>query len=84
MFNDLFDQIAKWRHITIQKLGVRKIMISTTVFNIDQNLKWGTNQHIRMISEELCDTEIWSNGFAIGINYILKYIIIWNSNSKNI
>ncbi len=37
MFNDLFDQIAKWRHITIQKFGVRKIMISTTVFNIDQN-----------------------------------------------
>ncbi len=37
-----------------------------------------------MIFEELCDTEIWSNGFAIGINHILKYIIIWNSNSKNI
>ncbi len=29
MFNDLFDQIAKWRHITIQKFGVRKIMIRT-------------------------------------------------------
>ncbi len=34
---------------------------STTVFNIDNNVSWEANQHIRMISEGSCDTEDWSN-----------------------
>ncbi len=39
-----------------------KILSSTTVFNIDINKKsWAVNQHIRMISEESCDTDDWSN-----------------------
>ncbi len=39
------------------------------------------NQHIRMISDGLCDTEDWSNdtknsALITGTNYILKYIKI--------
>ncbi len=26
-----------------------------------QHVSWAANQHIRMISEESCDTEDWSN-----------------------
>ncbi len=32
-----------------------------TVFNIDNNNTFFTNQHIRMISEESRDIEEWSN-----------------------
>ncbi len=28
---------------------------------IIRNVSWAANQHIRMISEESCDTEDWSN-----------------------
>ncbi len=47
--------------------------------NIKQ--KWFSEifQHIKMISEESCDTEDWNNGywkFRISINTILKYIKI--------
>ncbi len=35
--------------------GLKKILCSTTVFNIDNN------QHIIMISEGSCDTEDWRN-----------------------
>ncbi len=43
------------------------------------HVSWAANQHIRMISEESCDTEDWSNdaentALITGINYILKYI----------
>ncbi len=47
---------------------------------IKRNVSWASSQHIRMISEGLCDIDDWSNGcwkfsFAItGINSILKYI----------
>ncbi len=34
-----------------------------------------------MISEELCDTEDWSNDLITGINYILQYIQIENCNN---
>ncbi len=58
-----------------------KILSSTTVFNIDDDKKvsWVANQHIRMISEESCDTEDKSNdaensALITEINYILKYI----------
>ncbi len=53
---------------------------SMTLFNIEKNKCWPTNQHIRMISEG-CDTD-WSNkcwkfSFATaGINYIFLYIQI--------
>ncbi len=67
-----------------------KILSSTAVFNIDNNKAfWAPNQRIRMISEELCDTESCSNGcwkrmFAItGMNLkiyskrkVLFYIVI--------
>ncbi len=48
-----------------------------------QKLLGFQNQHIRMISEESCDTEDWSNdaensALITGINYILKYIHIEN------
>ncbi len=32
------------------------------MFNIDKKMFWAAKQHIRMISEESCDTEDWSNG----------------------
>ncbi len=39
-----------------------KIWSSTSIFNIDnKNVSWAANQHIRMISEDSCDTEDWSN-----------------------
>ncbi len=38
-----------------------KILSSTNVFNIDDNIYWAHNQYIRMISEGSCDTENWSN-----------------------
>ncbi len=40
-----------------------KMLSSTTdVFNIwIINVYWAANQHIRMISEGSCDTEVWSN-----------------------
>ncbi len=54
----------------------------STFIIIKINVSWAPNEHIRMISEGLCDTEDWSNGcwkfsFAITwINYIWKYIKI--------
>ncbi len=58
-------------------------MVSTKIWssNTDNNQKWASNQHIRMISEGSCDTEDWSNdaensALITGINYILKYIKI--------
>ncbi len=40
-----------------------KILCSTTFSTliIKRNVSCATNQHIRMISEESCDTEDWSN-----------------------
>ncbi len=43
-----------------------------------RNVSWAANQYIRMISEESCDTEDWSNDaensdLITAINYILKY-----------
>ncbi len=51
------------------------------------HVSWASNQHIRMISEESCDTEDWSNdaensALITEINYILKYITIQNSYLK--
>ncbi len=48
---------------------------------------WAANQHIRMISEGLCDTEDWSNdaenvALITGINSFLKYIQIESSYFK--
>ncbi len=48
---------------------------------------WFWNQYIRMISEESCDTEDWSNdaensALIIGINYSLLYIHKENSYFK--
>ncbi len=42
------------------------------------NVFGAANQHIKMISEESCDSEDWSNdaensALATGINYILKF-----------
>ncbi len=55
------------------KMLNHNILSSTTVFNIYNN--WTSNQHIRMISEDSCDTEDC-------IFYILKFIEIvvlnWN------
>ncbi len=34
---------------------------SSTTFIIIRNVSWAAYQHIRMISEESCDTEDWSN-----------------------
>ncbi len=47
-------------HQSIEKLyciSFQKILSSTAVFNIDNNVSWAANQHIRMISEGSCDTE---------------------------
>ncbi len=38
-----------------------KILSSTNVFNIDDNIYWAQNQYIRIISEGSCDTEDWNN-----------------------
>ncbi len=38
-----------------------KILSSTNVFNIDDNIYWAHNRYIRMISDGSCDTENWSN-----------------------
>ncbi len=53
----------------------KKILSNTTVSTLI------INQHIRMISEESCDTEDWSNdaenaALITGITYVLKYIKI--------
>ncbi len=46
---------------------------------IIRNVPWAANQYIRMISEESCDTEDWSNdaenshALITAINYILQY-----------
>ncbi len=56
-----------------------KILVSTTVFNIDNNKKcfWSSKlDDFWRIMEQWC----WKFSFAItGINYILKYIQIENS-----
>ncbi len=40
----------------------QKYLSSATVASIDNNkCFWAANQHIRMISEESCDTEDWNN-----------------------
>ncbi len=58
-----------------------KILSSTTVFNIETNKKCIEmyNHYIRMISEESCDTEDWSNdaeksALITETNYILKIL----------
>ncbi len=53
-----------------------KMWSSTTDFNIDDNVSWAENQHIRMISEGSCDTEDWSND-AENSAYI-QYIYMYN------
>ncbi len=58
-----------------------KTLSSTNVSNIDNNnnnVSWAANQHVKMISEGLCDTYVWSNrcwkiSFA-SQEYIFKYI----------
>ncbi len=54
---------------------------------IIRNDSWAASHHIRMISEESCDTEDWSNDaensvLITGINYILTYMKIENSYLK--
>ncbi len=54
---------------------------------IIRNTSWTANHHIRMISEESCDTEDWSNdaensALITAINYILQYIQTENSYYK--
>ncbi len=54
---------------------------------IIRNVSWAANQYIRMISEESCDTEDWSNdaentALITEINYILQYIRIEDSYFK--
>ncbi len=40
-----------------------------TTLLIIRNVSWAANQYIKMISEESCDTEDWSNSALIkGIN----------------
>ncbi len=60
-----------------------KILSSTTVINIDNNKKnvaWAPNQHIKIISEGSCDTEVWSENSALHhrnkLLYSVKYITI--------
>ncbi len=47
----------------MESLQFPQILCSTAVFNIDinKNVSWAANQHIRMISEGSCDTEDWRN-----------------------
>ncbi len=54
---------------------------------IIRNVSWAANQHIRMISEESCETEDWSNdaentALITEINYILQNAEIENSYFK--
>ncbi len=73
--------------LILKKHSFHKNMKHTTVFNIDnKKCFWAANQHIRMISEESCDTEDWSNMkiqlYITWINYNLQYIHIENSYVK--
>ncbi len=56
--------LLKFQFISPEKKNPQK-KYETSIIIL--NVYWAANQHIRMISEESCDTEI---------NYILKYIII--------
>ena len=56
-----------------------KILLSTTVVNIDNNnnnnFSWESNHHNIMISEGSCDTEDWINdavnsALITGINHV--------------
>jgi len=45
-------------HHWIQKKNLRKIR---QFYYNNKNVSWAANQHIRIISEGLCDNEDWSN-----------------------
>ncbi len=52
---------------------------NTKLFNCDirKNISWAPNRHIRMISEESCDTEDWSKQLRyFQLEYILTVFIL--------
>ncbi len=58
---------------------IKKVAQLFSLLIILINVSWSSNKHIRMISEESCDTEDRSNdaentALIIGINDIFKYI----------
>jgi len=52
------------KHLLLLYLGFHKNIMQQKQFLtliIKINVSWAPNQHIRMISDGLCDTEDWSN-----------------------
>ncbi len=86
LLNFLFRE--SWKNVLPlqKKIKNEAAQVFSTLIKI-RNVSWAANQHIRMISEESCDTEDWSNddensALITEINYILLYIQIENSYFK--
>ncbi len=54
-----FFQQEYWYAIIYVIISTKKNLFLTLI--IIRHIYWAANQHIRMISEESCDTEDWSN-----------------------
>jgi len=58
-----FIMIKRVRQTILKRKPIHtlRMLNSTAIFNKKKKKNWAPNQHIRMISEESCDTEDWRN-----------------------